>query len=79
LQGKQTRKSIPISRPFDHEIKLKEGFIPQNCKVYPLNPQEMERMKAFIEENLANGFIKPSKSPQASPFFFVGKKEKGEL
>jgi hypothetical protein len=36
-------------------------------------------MKAFIKENLANGFIKPSKTPQASPFFFVGKKEKGEL
>jgi hypothetical protein len=47
--------------------------------VYPLNPKEMERMKAFIEENLANGFIEPSKSPQASPFSFVGEKEAGEL
>jgi hypothetical protein len=79
LQGKQTRKSIPISRPFDHKIKLKEGFVLWNCKVYLLNPQETERMKAFIKENLANGFIEPSKSPQTSPFFFVGKKEKGEL
>jgi hypothetical protein len=79
LQGKQTRKSILISRPFDHEIKLKEGFVLWNCKVYLLNPQETERMKMFIKENLANGFIEPSKSPQASPFFFVGKKEKGEL
>jgi hypothetical protein len=33
----------------------------------------------FIKENLANGFIKPSKLPQVSPFFFVGKKKKGEL
>jgi hypothetical protein len=36
-------------------------------------------MKEFIRENLANGFIEQSKSPQASPFFFVGKKEAGEL
>src|SRR5712692_3843569 len=78
LQGKQMRKTLPMSRPFDHEIKLKEGFVPKNCKIYPLNPQETERMKLFIKENLASGFIQRSKSPQASPFF-VGKKEIGEL
>jgi hypothetical protein len=66
LQGKQTRKTLPISRPFDYEIKLKEGFVLKNCKIYPLNPQEMERMKLFIKENLASGFIQISKSPQAS-------------
>jgi hypothetical protein len=79
LQGKQSRKTLPKSQPFDHEIKLKEGFILQNCKIYPLNPKETERMKEFIKDNLANGFIKPLKSPQASPFFFVGKKEAGEF
>jgi hypothetical protein len=79
LQGKQSRKTLPKSQLFDHEIKLKEGFIPRNCKIYPLNPKETERMKEFIKDNLTNGFIKPSKSPQASPFFFVGKKEAGEF
>jgi hypothetical protein len=79
LQGKQSRKTLLKSQPFDHEIKMKEGFIPWNCKIYPLNPKETEKMKEFIKDNLANGFIKPSKSPQASPFFFVGKKEAGEF
>jgi hypothetical protein len=79
LQGKQSRKTLPKSQPFDHEIKLKEGFIPWNCKIYPLNPKETERMKEFIKDNLTNGFIKPLKSPQVSPFFFVGKKEAGEF
>jgi len=32
-------------------------------------------MKAFIEENLANGRIRPSQSPWASSFFFVKKKD----
>jgi len=35
----------------------------------------MEALKAFIDENLKEGKILPSKSPQASPFFFVPKKD----
>jgi len=36
-------------------------------------------MNEFIDANLKNGFITPSKSPMVSPFFFVGKKEEGAL
>ena len=36
---------------------------------------EEEQMNAFIDENLRKGYIRPSKSPMASPFFFVGKKD----
>ena len=32
-------------------------------------------MDEFIDENLRSGKICPSKSPQASPFFFVKKKD----
>ena len=32
-------------------------------------------MEAFIDENLRTGQIQPSKSPMASPFFFVQKKD----
>jgi hypothetical protein len=32
-------------------------------------------VKGFIEEHLKKDFIQPSKSPQASGFFFVGKKD----
>ena len=35
-------------------------------------------MNEFIDENLAKGYIRPSKSPMASPFFFVPKKGKGD-
>jgi hypothetical protein len=30
--------------------------------------------KEFIDDNLKKGFIRPSKSPMATPFFFVDKK-----
>ena len=31
---------------------------------------ELEILKTYIENNLANGFIRPSKSPAGAPIFF---------
>ena len=64
-------------QPFDHGIELKDTFVPKVAKSYPMNPKEMEACKAFIEENLQAGKIQKSQSPQASPFFFVQKKDGG--
>src|SRR5216684_1084672 len=77
--GKSTRKGLPESRPFDHAITLKPGFEPRRFKHYRLNPEETKLMNELVNTNLTNGFIVPSKSPMASPFFFVGKKEDGAL
>ena len=66
---------LPPHRPFDHTIELNDSFVPCQAKNYSLNPKEMEALKAFIDENLKEGEILPSKSPQASPFFFVPKKD----
>ena len=46
-----------------------------NCKVYPLSSEEQKELDAFLEENLRSGRIRSSKSPMASPFFFVKKKD----
>ena len=70
-----THNQLPPHQPFDHTIDLKEGFLPKIAKVYPLNPKEREACKAFIKEHLVTGHIILSKSPQASPFFFVPKKD----
>src|SRR6201746_2553036 len=67
---------LPPSRPgIDHRIETKPGFIPKSSKLYPLSPKETEAVKAFLDEHLKKDFIQPSKSPQASGFFFVGKKD----
>ena len=68
---------LPPRRPFNHGIELKETFIPKVAKSYPMNPKELEACKAFIEEHLKSGKIRKSRSPQASPFFFVQKKDGG--
>ena len=54
---------------------MKEGFEPKSFKNYSLTPQEQIEMEKFLKENLEKGYIRPSKSPMASPFFFVDKKD----
>ena len=62
-------------QPFNHTIELDDSFVLHQVKNYLLNPKEMEALKAFIDENLKEGKIILSKSLQASPFFFVLKKD----
>jgi len=72
-----TKPKVPLPPhcPFDHTIELDDSFVPRRAKNYSLNSKEMEALKAFIDENLKEGKILPSKSPQAPPFFFVPKKD----
>ena len=42
-----------------------------------MNPKELEACRAFIDEHLKSGKIRKSRSPQASLFFFVQKKDGG--
>jgi len=76
---KTAAERFPQRRPWDHAIDLKPDFIAKDCKIYPLSPLEQKEQSKFIKENLEKGYIQKSISPQASPFFFVGKKEEGEL
>jgi len=46
-----------------------------NCKVYLLAPMEQKELDQFLKENLETGRIHPSKSPMASPVFFIEKKD----
>jgi hypothetical protein len=45
------------------------------CKVYPMTQDEDKSLLKFIQEQEAKGYIRPSKSPYASPFFFIKKKD----
>src|SRR5271155_5554831 len=73
MKNKQTE--FPDSRPWDHKIEMKEGFEPKSFKNYNLTPVEQTELDKFLKENLEKGYIQPSQSPMASPFFFVDKKD----
>ncbi|GLB41126.1 putative retrotransposable element tf2 155 kda protein type 1-like [Lyophyllum shimeji] len=66
---------LPERKQLDHAIELELGSTPSSCKVYPLAPNEQAELDAFLEENLKSGRIRPSKSPMASPVFFIKKKD----
>ena len=75
--SEEVSQRMPPSRPYDHPILLNKTFVPKIGKVYPLSTDEQKATDNFIEENLWTGKIRPSSSPQASSFFYVGKKDSG--
>jgi hypothetical protein len=74
--NKEKAKQMPETCPYDYAIDFKEDFILRDCKVYSLSLVEEKEINKFIDENLRKGYIQPSKSPIASPFFFVEKKDR---
>ena len=76
---KKAAERFPPERPYDHAINLYPDAEIKDCPVYSLTPKELKALDEFLEENLRKGFIRPSKSPIASPFFFVPKKDPNDL
>jgi len=70
--GKVEFKRMPTRKIWDHAIDLKETFKPRKRKIYPLSKNKRE------EDQLRKGYIRPSKSPQTSPVFFVSKKNRSK-
>ena len=54
----------------DYAIKLVDGQQLLYRPIYSLGPVELKTLKAYIETNLANGFIRPSMSPADTPILF---------
>lgn len=67
--------ALPPRRPYDHGIDLEDGTKPPHGPIYPLSVTELDVLKKYIDEHLANGFITPSTSPAAAPILFVKKKD----
>ena len=73
---KQDFDELPPHQPWDHAIELVSGSGNHlNCKIYPLSVAEQEQLDKFLDENLCTGCIRSSKSPMASFFFFIKKKD----
>ena len=60
----------------DYAFKLVDNWQPPYGSIYSLGPIELETLKTYIETNLANGFIRPSKSPARAPIFFDKKPDR---
>lgn len=55
----------------NHPINLGKDQQPPYETIYRLRLIVLEALERYIETNLTNGFMKPSKSPTKTPIFFV--------
>lgn len=73
--SKKESERMPLRKPWDHAIELKEDFKPKKGRLIPLSHEEQQEVSDFIDAQLKKGYIRPSKSPQTAPVFFVPKKD----
>jgi len=71
-------KRFSPERPWDHTIDLKGVPLTLISRNIHLSQLEQEELKMFLKKHLARGTIQLSKSPYATTFFFI-KKKNGKL
>lgn len=68
-------EELPLKRSVAHRVEILEGSKIPFQKLYDLSPAELMEAKQYINENLASGKIRPSKSPYGSLLFFAQGKD----
>jgi len=72
--SKNKLEKMPIQKPYNHAIDFVEDTIlPKPTKVYLLFLVERNSLDTWINEELRKGYIQPSTSLIAAPFFFIKK------
>ena len=69
----QEADTLPPHRSYDHKIELVPGSKTPFSRNRPLSPMELRVLKRWLDDNLAKGFIRPSKSSAASPILLAQK------
>ena len=67
---------IPVRKPLDYVINLKEDFVPRKRRTYLILREKKEEVREFVEEQLRKRYIQPLKSFQTLLVFFVEKKDR---
>jgi len=74
--SKEESKHYPPKRAWDHTIEFKKDTPDAiDCKIYPQTQEEDKALQKFLTKEVEKGYIRPSKSPYASPFFYIKKKD----
>lgn len=64
---------LPPHHQYDYKVELEDGAHTSlgHCPLYAMSPYKLQKVKEYLEENLAKGFISPSKAGYASPILFA--------
>ncbi|GBG71014.1 hypothetical protein CBR_g8312 [Chara braunii] len=63
-------------RPISHEIIFEAGAVPPKGCIYRMSKEELDVLLSQLNNLLAKGWIRPSRSPLGAPVLFVRKKNK---
>ncbi|GBG80198.1 hypothetical protein CBR_g30564 [Chara braunii] len=72
----ETPTGVVPDRPISHEIILEAGVVPPKGCIYRMSEEELEVLRAQLDDLLAKGWIRPSSSLYGAPVLFVRKKNK---
>ena len=67
--------SLAPHQPYDLKIVTPNGVVPPHGRMYLLSETETKALREFLNEHLASGFIRPSRSPHGTPVLFVKKRD----
>ena len=72
---KKNADILPQHRLYDCAIDIEDFAQVPFGPIYNMSQDELATLKEYIDENLAKGFIRHSKSPTGAPILFVKKKD----
>ncbi|GBG77977.1 hypothetical protein CBR_g25908 [Chara braunii] len=72
----ETPTGVVPDRPISHEIILEAGAVPPKGCIYRMSEEELEVLRAQLDDLLAKGWIRPSSSPYGPPVLFIRRKNK---
>jgi hypothetical protein len=67
VMPEELHEELPPRRQVDHAIEVMPGVAPPAKAPYRMSHEELKELKVQLEELLAKGYIKPSKSPYGAP------------
>ena len=74
--SEEESQRLPEHQPWDHAIDLEPDAVKHwKIKSYLMLANEQEELDKFLKEHVSKGYLVPSKSPMASPVFFIKKKD----
>ncbi|GBG58675.1 hypothetical protein CBR_g76 [Chara braunii] len=72
----QAPAGVVPNRPIRHGITLRDGVVPPCGCIYRMSEEELQVLRAQLDDLLAKGWIRPSCSPYGALVLFVWKKNK---
>ncbi len=78
FSSKLAAKLLKYTSINNHAIELVDDGQPLYGPIYSLDLVKLELLKAYIKNNLANSFIRPSKSPARASIFFDKKPDRSQ-